>query len=102
MLYKLNEGVTIEEYREWSLIRDQPTLTARDGIQSYRVYDVESSDGSSEFQVVECVEVSDWDTWKEVTSTGGRVPIGDDFARLVDVTSVVALRGAQIKVFEGI
>jgi len=97
MLYKLNEGVTIDEYREWSLTRDQPTLTARDGIKSYRVYDVESSDGSSEFHVVESVEVSDWDTWREVTSTGSMVPIGEDFARLVDVSSVVALRGEQIR-----
>lgn len=96
MLYKLNESVTIEEYREWSLTRDQPTLLARDGIQSYRVYDVESSDGSSEFQIIECVEVSDWDTWKKVTSSGSMVPIGEDFARLVNVSSVIALRGAQI------
>jgi hypothetical protein len=32
-----------------------------------------------------------------VTTTGPMVPIGDDFARLVDVDSVVALRGEEIE-----
>lgn len=96
MIYRLNEGISIEEYREWSVGRDQPTLTAREGIIGYRVFEVEDPEGAETYEIVECVEVTDWATWKEVTSTGSMVPIGEDFARLVDVSSVVALRGSQI------
>lgn len=96
MIYRLREGVTKEEYRQWSLKRDQPTLTGCEGIKEYRVFDVEGLDDSGPFQIVEYINVENWDVWKKVTTTGPMVPIGDDFARLVDADSVVALRGEEI------
>jgi hypothetical protein len=97
MIYKLRQGITKEEYRKWSLERDQPTLTGREGINEYRVFDVEGVDGPDSFEIIEYVNVENWDVWKKVTTTGPMVPIGDDFARLVDVDSVVALRGEEIE-----
>jgi len=96
VFYRLNDGVTAEEYREWSLKRDQPTLKGCDGIADYRVFEVEDPDGKTDFGVMEYVEVSDWETWKRVTTTGPMVPIGEDFHRLVDVDTVVTLRGDEI------
>jgi hypothetical protein len=96
LFYRLNEGVTPEEYREWSLSRDQPTLKGCEGIADYRVFEVVDPDGKTNYSVMEYVDVADWDTWKTVTSTGPMVPIGEDFQRLVDVDSVVTLRGEEI------
>ena len=96
MIYKLREGITKEEYRSWSRERDQPTLKGCKGINEYRVFDVEGVDGPGSFQIVEYVNVENWDIWKQVTTTGPMVPIGEDFARLVDVDSVVAIRGEEI------
>jgi hypothetical protein len=96
LFYRLREGITPEEYREWSLTRDQPTLKGCEGIAEYRVFAVEDPDGKSSYAVMEHVDVSDWDTWKRVTSTGPMVSVGEDFQRLVDTTSVVTLRGEEI------
>jgi hypothetical protein len=96
LFYRLREGITPEEYREWSLTRDQPTLKGCDGIAEYRVFAVEDPDVKSSYAVMEHVDVSDWDTWKRVTSTGPMVSVGEDFQRLVDTASVVTLRGEEI------
>jgi hypothetical protein len=95
LLYKLREGVTRDEYRKWSLERDQPTLTGCAGISAYQVYEV-APDGAAAYDVVEYVEVDDADTWKTVTTTGPMVPIGEDFARLVDNSTVITLTVDQI------
>lgn len=96
LFYRLKPGVTAEDYCTWSLTRDQPTLKGCDGIGNYRVFAVEDPDGKTGYSVMEYVEVSDWDTWKTVTSTGPMVPIGEDFQRLVDTSTVVTLRGEEI------
>jgi hypothetical protein len=96
LFYRLRDGVTPEEYREWSSGRDQPTLKGCEGINAYRVFEVEDPDGKTGYQVMEHVDVEDWQTWKTVTSTGPMVPIGEDFQRLVDVDTVVTLRGEEI------
>jgi hypothetical protein len=96
LLYKLREGVTREEYRKWSLERDQPTLTACEGVSQYRVFDVGASDGEAAYDIVEYVEVDDWNTWRRVTTTGPMVPIGDDFQRLVDTATVITLPVEEI------
>jgi len=96
LFYRLNDGITPEEYREWSVSRDQPTLKGCEGIAEYRVFSVEDPDGKTSTQVMEYVNVADWETWKRVTSTGPMVPVGEDFQRLVDVSTVVTLRGDEI------
>lgn len=96
LFYRLNDGITAEEYRQWSLDRDQPTLKGCDGIADYRVFLVEDPDGKTATQVMEYVDVADWETWRRVTTTGAMVPIGEDFQRLVDVSTVVTLRGEEI------
>jgi hypothetical protein len=96
LFYSLREGVTPEEYREWSLTRDQPTLKGCEGISEYRVFAVGDPDGKQAYQVMEHVDVVDWETWKRVTSTGPMVPVGEDFQRLVDTDTVVTLRGEEI------
>jgi hypothetical protein len=96
LFYRLRDGVTPAEYREWSTGRDQPTLKGCQGITDYQVFEVEDPDGKTGYQVLEYVDVEDWPTWKTVTSTGPMVPIGEDFQRLVDVDTVVTLRGEQI------
>jgi hypothetical protein len=96
LFYRLREGVTAAEYRAWSTGRDQPTLKGCEGINDYQVFLVEDPDATTGYQVVEHVDVQDWSTWKAVTSTGPMVPIGVDFQRLVDVDTVVTLRGEQI------
>lgn len=96
LFYSLREGVTAEEYRQWSLLRDQPTLKDCEGISEYRVFAVQDPDGKSAYTVMEHVDVADWETWKRVTSTGAMVSVGEDFRRLVDLDTVITLRGEEI------
>jgi hypothetical protein len=96
LFYSLREGITAEEYREWSLTRDQPTLKGCEGISEYRVFAVEDPNGKTGYAVMEHVDVADWDTWKQVTTTGPMVSVGEDFQRLVDTDTVVTLRGEEI------
>jgi hypothetical protein len=96
LFYRLRDGVTPERYREWSLTRDQSTLRGCEGIREYRVFAVEDPDGKSSYTVVEHVDVTDWETWKRVTTSGPMVAIGEDFQELVDTGSVITLRGEEI------
>jgi hypothetical protein len=66
--YKLNEGVTREQYREWSRTVDQPMASRQPGVISYEIYEVESSgDGGEPFcDVVEVIEAESKEAWQGV------------------------------------
>jgi hypothetical protein len=96
LLYRLKPGVAFEEYRAWSLERDQPVTGRRDGVQSFRVLAVESPNDTGAYDVAELIEVAEWATWERITKGEPNVTIGREFAELVDLDSVVTLAGTAI------
>ncbi len=65
--YELNDGVTREQYREWSRAVDQPMASKQPGVLSYEIYEVEGM-GSGErwCDIVEVIEAESWEAWQAV------------------------------------
>ncbi|MBV9607269.1 MAG: hypothetical protein JO027_19290 [Solirubrobacterales bacterium] len=96
LLYRLREGVTIEEYREWSLARDQPGLRETPIVNRFRVFEVVEDSADRPPQIIESIEISDLDGWRSALRTDRLRALGEDFERLVDGSTVIELRSEEI------
>ena len=55
--YRLKEGVTIEDFRKWSIEKDLPITSAQPGVQRFETFQVTSSgEGESRYDVMEYIE----------------------------------------------
>ena len=91
MLYRLRPGVTIEDYKHWSLEVDQKITPFQPGVKSFHVYELSSS---SSYQIAEEIEVENADHYPPKTEAMNRVV--SEWEKYCDATSVVTLRGKQI------
>ncbi len=55
MTYKLKKGVTLEEFKEYSLSKDQPMLNSFEAVKDFSVYIVEGE--NNEIDVFEIIKV---------------------------------------------
>ena len=97
-LHRLKEGVTIEEYRKFSLQTDQPTTSNQPGIQRFEVYEVKASgEGPLHFDVMEIIEVDSWEAWEQVTKSAAMKKVMDDWPLYGDDTSILIVRADKIE-----
>jgi hypothetical protein len=65
--YDLADGVTREQYVQWSKQVDQPLASRQPGVLAYDIYWVEGvSAGDSPGQVIEVIEAESWEAWQKV------------------------------------
>jgi hypothetical protein len=55
--YKLNDGITHEQCRQWSRDANQPIVSRQPGVLKYEVYEIECD-------IVEVVEAESWEAWE--------------------------------------
>lgn len=70
--YKLNEGVDVEAFKEWSRTVDQPTCHRMPAVHSFEVFINRGEvNGKEFFDVVENIVVESWEAWQETQQSEG-------------------------------
>lgn len=93
-MYKLNPGISIEEYKKWSLEKDQKIVNGFEDVKSFKVFLIESED--TEWDVFEIIEVTSWKRYRELNDTPQMKSLKPRFKQLVNKQSVMKLYGEEI------
>lgn len=97
VLYRLKKGVDMEQYKRWSKEIDQRITPAQPGMIRFEVYEVMGSDKGEPFvQVVEDIEVQDFDAWMETCRQPGRAYVQETIAELIDQSTLKIVYGERI------
>jgi hypothetical protein len=89
--FRLRQGVSVEDFEEFSTRLDRPTCLAFDVVLGFDVY--LADDGASEgITVVEVMTVSSWPEWQRLLESAPELkPVVDRFDELVEPGSVSTL-----------
>ncbi len=94
--YRLRPETDLQEFLRWSVEEDHATLRSTPGIREFDVFTIEVAAGESHVTVIELIDVARWEDWEAATQTPGMKALGPEFDRMVDVDSVVILRGEPV------
>ncbi|MEI7615221.1 MAG: hypothetical protein WCJ54_00800 [Actinomycetota bacterium] len=94
-IYCLKKGVSMEEYRKWSIERDQKTVKSFKGVEKFDVHIIEGPDKRCD--IFEVINVESWDRWKEITSSPEMEDIKFEHKQLVDRDSMTCFYGKIIE-----
>jgi hypothetical protein len=98
VMYKLKPGVTLEQYREWSVTLDQVITPFQPGVVRFEVYAIQGAlEGEPPYTIVEDVEVDDWETWVKVTQSEGMKRVAETWGDYGDESTLVMIHGEKIK-----
>jgi hypothetical protein len=98
VMYKLKPGASYEKYREWSLSLDQRITPSQPGVIRFEVYVIRgAAEGESPYQIVEDIEVDDWETWEKVSNGPGMKQIADTWGDYGDASTLTIIYGDKIK-----
>ena len=98
VMYKLKPDVTLEQYREWSVRLDQKITPFQPGVIRFEVYEIKgAAEGESPYQIVEDIEVDDWETWQKVSTGEGMKEIADTWGQYGDESTLTIIYGDKIK-----
>ena len=67
MIYRLNKGVSIEEYKRFSLEIDQPFVKSFDSIIDFSVNIIEGP--QKEWDVFEVMKINSYKDWEKISET---------------------------------
>ena len=97
-LYGLKAGVSIQDYRRFSLSVDQPAVLSQPGVRSFKVYEITGSEkGKLPYQILEHVEVESWESWQKALSNDEFKKKVDDAARkVIDTSTVLTVYGEEL------
>jgi antibiotic biosynthesis monooxygenase (ABM) superfamily enzyme len=95
--YKLKPGVSREEYRAWSRDVDQPIASRQPGVLSYKIIEIEGGDAEAPFDILEVIQATSWEAWKEVPEREEMQPVVARFLELFDPGTVHMLHGREIQ-----
>ncbi|SRR6266511_3948049 len=96
--YKLRQGVTSEEYAEWSRRVDQPMASRQPGVLRYEIYEVENgAEGEEWCDVMEVIEAESWGDWKKVNTYPEMLDAVEEWRKISQPDSVRVVYGAQIE-----
>lgn len=95
--YKLRDGVSAEDYVEWSKTVDQVLTREQPAVRSFRVYAMSGSRaGTPEYDVVEDIEVESWPAWLDCLAQPAMTPVVEGFRAMADRESAITIYGAEI------
>jgi hypothetical protein len=99
-MHKLKEGASIEDYKRWSLERDQPISNDQPEIRSFEVYAIQGSldvEGDSpDYDVIEVVDVENTDGIQAVEERLRDFLDNEWIANWVDKSTLINLYGELI------
>ena len=97
VMYKMKPGVSIEEYRKWSLGLDQKVTPFQPGVHRFEVYEIEGAEkGEPQYQIVEDVDVESWEAWQKVASSDAMKEVADTWGKYGDASTLHVIYGKKI------
>ena len=94
-MYKLNPGVSTEEFEKWSTEEDQKIVNGFEEVGSFEVFFIKSQ--NSEWDVFEIIKVSSWEKYRGLNETPQMKSLKPRFKELVDKQSVVKFYGEKVE-----
>lgn len=97
VMYRLKKGVSIDHYKQWSREIDQRITPGQPGMIRFEVYEIKGADKGEPFvQVVEDIEVEDFDAWMETCNKPGMAYVQETIADLIDESTLKIVYGERI------
>lgn len=97
VMYKLKKGITIDQYKQWSREIDQRITPGQPGMIRFEVYEIKGAEKGEPFvQVVEDIEVEDFDAWLETCKKPGMAYVQETIAELIDESTLQVIYGTRI------
>lgn len=98
IMYKLKPGVTMEEFRKWSVSLDQKVTPFQPGCYRFEVYEIEGADkGGSPYQVIEDIDVESWEAWQKIVASDEMKEVVETWKEYGDESTLKAIYGKKIK-----
>ena len=98
VMYRLKPGVSIEEYRKWSVSLDQKVTPFQPGVQRFEVYEIEGAEkGESPYMIIEDVDVDSWEAWQKVVNSDEMKEIVKTWSNYGDESTLKTIYGKKIK-----
>jgi len=95
--YRLNEGVDLEEFMEWSRRVDQPTCRLMDACRSFEVFLVRGeARGQGFYDVVEDIEVVSWQAWQDTLASPAFAQVSQEWPTYGDESSLLSIHCEKI------
>jgi uncharacterized protein with ACT and thioredoxin-like domain len=94
LVYKIKEGVDIEDYKKWSIEKDQPLVNSYDIIKEFDVEAVVNSDGT--WDCFEIVKVDDIKAFEELMETDIFKKEWQKFLEFAEESSIKTIYGKRI------
>lgn len=97
VMYRLKKGVTIDQYKQWSKEIDQRITPGQPGMIRFEVYEIKGADKGEPFvEVVEDIEVEDFDAWMETCRQAGMAYVQETIESLIDESTLKIVYGERI------
>jgi hypothetical protein len=97
VMYKLKKGVTMDQYKQWSKEIDQRITPGQPGMIRFEVYEIKGADKGEPFvQVVEDIEVEDYDAWMQTCRESGMAYVQETVGKFIDESTVQIIYGERI------
>jgi len=97
VMYRLKKGVNIEDYKKWSRAVDQRVTPTQKGVHSFQVYEIKGSQkGSPSCQIVEDIDVENWEVWQKVLEGKGMEKVLKEWGEYGDESTLVTIWGEKI------
>jgi hypothetical protein len=95
--YDLADGVTREQYREWSRTVDQVVGGSQPGIKRYEVFEVDSAGaGEVDCDIVEVIEADSIEAWEKVNGYDAMKPVYEQWLEIAKPESVKLLYASVV------
>jgi hypothetical protein len=97
VMYRLKDGVSMDQYKAWSREIDQRITPGQPGMIRFEVYAIEGAEKGEPFvQVVEDIEVEDAREWFATANKPGMAYVQETIAGLVDFSTLQVIYGSRI------
>ncbi len=98
VLYRLKPGVSIEDYKKWSVTLDQKVTPFQPGVHRFEVYEIQGCEkGESPYMVVEDVDVDSWEAWQKAVASDEMKEVVKTWSDYGDESTLVTIYGEKIK-----
>jgi len=97
-MYRLKPGVSIEEYKKWSVEVDQKITPFQPGVHRFEAYEIQGAEkGESPYMIVEDIDVDSWEDWQKVIKSDEMKEVMQAWPEYGDESTAVVIYGEKIK-----
>ena len=96
IMYNLNNGISLDDYKKWSSEIDRKIVMSQPGILSFDVHTIKGGLGKQPYQIVEIIEADSWEDWLKALETPEMIEGHKQWQRYCDEASLVVLYGEKL------